>query len=184
MEAIAISVDHYGSAFKNTSHYTGSLALKPDKLEEWADKVASTLPMFLQGKRPLFCYSGMSGIAHATALSLAYYQHHGACFGMLYVRKPEERSHGSRVESNISGVENENSVLVFVDDFVSSGETRNRVIDGAWKFLNGLRQPITIDPSHYVQVEGHSINRISMPRTPETQRPILPSTDFATDILF
>lgn len=80
--------------------------------------------------RPVLCYRGMSGIASATAVRLYLHLNYPSfTCGMLYVRKPNERSHGSAVEieyphgwsmykKGCARLE-----AVFVDDFIASGST-------------------------------------------------------------
>jgi len=81
-------------------------------------------------KIPVLCYSGMSGIAGATAISI-YLQMEDLTkeIGMIYIRKPKEDSHGVLAERNIKidSLNNLNHFLVFVDDFVSGGSTLDRV---------------------------------------------------------
>lgn len=118
-------------------------------LRRWAKRSANSLYM----RRPkvtsyIFCYAGMSGTSLATALALEY----GALdkkFGMLYVRKKGEKSHGRAVESSIGNLYKK-AMLVFVDDFSDSGETRNRVIRIARKYV---KDEITEEvPTEFYQV--------------------------------
>jgi orotate phosphoribosyltransferase len=83
-------------------------------------------------KIPILCYSGMSGVAAATALSLALLELNPKFkFRMAYVRKKGEDSHGNSVEHDLedhTDTEWEKTFLVFVDDFVSSGASRKYVV--------------------------------------------------------
>jgi hypothetical protein len=106
-------------------------ALHPDKMREAAKANARDLKRELKGALPILCFSGLSGTAHAMVLA----QHLDRC-GMMYVRKKGEvtECHSSRpVEYAIPGpqADEPKPVLVFVDDFMSSGSTRNRVMRAA-----------------------------------------------------
>lgn len=123
-----------------TWHYSKAFATK--LLAEWAVFSAKkVIKLFktekLNGFYPVFCYSGMSGISHATALSLAVAaQNPEFEFGMAYVRKDKEESHGRPVEYNFPET-SKKGYLVFVDDFISSGETMVRVFSNVLNILTG-----------------------------------------------
>lgn len=73
---------------------------------------------------PIFVFRGMSGISTATAITQNFRKKFDGKFGMMYVRKPEEESHGRRIEtSNVGGITDENVRFVFCDDFISGGDT-------------------------------------------------------------
>ena len=119
------------------AHY--SLGQRPLLLASWAKKAATQLRKTLEKEfgpdaRPIFVYRGMSGIAHATALSLEWERRSRSWMRQLpgsfaYVRKPNEKSHGCEVEFEIApNLDNAPIIPVFVDDFVSSGETRVRTM--------------------------------------------------------
>lgn len=106
-----------------SSHYF--IAQDPKELRRWAVDAAKAIVAHYRAKklRPLFCYTGMSGVSHATALALALQSYRsGFKFGMAYVRKDNEKSHGNNVETAYPG-HMEDYELVFVDDFVMSGTT-------------------------------------------------------------
>jgi len=112
------------------SHY--SLAQKPAALSKWAREIVKSFE-FNEIKDPVLVYRGMSGIACATALSLALQEKKINC-SMIYVRKPEEISHGNPIEFYGEGcIANEycskelvsiSGTLVFVDDFIVEGATK------------------------------------------------------------
>lgn len=118
------------NAFTIGTHY--SLSQNPSALNAWADRAASMLPDHLDGRYPVFVYRGMSGVAAATALALAYDRQHGASFGMIYVRKPNENSHGYDCEVQVDTVRDAPCLLVFVDDFVSTGHTMRAAMEEAF----------------------------------------------------
>lgn len=104
------------------SHY--SLAQKPKELLKWAEAIA--VDIYVREIRyPVLVYRGMSGISAATALSL---QLHilGIQHGMVYVRKENEDSHGDEIERE--PFENDNPTFIFVDDFISSGDTKSKCL--------------------------------------------------------
>lgn len=92
----------------------------------------------LVAKKPLLCYRGMSGISHATLLAAELERLH-LDFGMVYARKENEDSHAASyrsVEVAPKAIYDSDTkrfaptlfrdyTLVFVDDFVCSGQTRN-----------------------------------------------------------
>jgi hypothetical protein len=91
-------------------------------------------------------YTGSSGAAIAFPLAIAYE------LPIIYVRKPNEQSHGSEVECNYTE-ELENYVIV--DDFIATGKTVERVIkcikDRAKKFYWDGPECIGVfvfDPQH------------------------------------
>ena len=105
-------------------HY--SYGQKPARLRIWAEKVADRLIEHYRGKGtgPLLVYRGLSGTTMATALALALTQKAPLLeFGMVYVRKPEERSHGASVEWELHATETTLLDPCFIDDFISSGST-------------------------------------------------------------
>lgn len=135
----------------NTTHY-GHAMVMPD-LTEYAYRVAYVLAgmtttgiyeqqlITVPNKKPLLVYSGSSGIASATAINMAYYMLTGEQLHMLYVRKYNEKSNSMNedgVELSGLGVEGkepihslysikDNVYPLFVDDFICSGTTLDRV---------------------------------------------------------
>lgn len=110
-----------------TTHY--SKAQNPSNLYPWAREAARELIVWAEENNycPILCYSGMSGISTATAISIALYiKKPSFSFGMVYVRKAEEESHGNSTEYNIP-YNTSKKVMVFVDDFVATGTTFERV---------------------------------------------------------
>ena len=102
------------------THY--SLAQNTKMLKVWAARMS--LSVLDRGiYQPVLVYSGMSGIAAATALSIAL-DNIGVQFGMIYVRKENEKSHGHVTEYEIpEGFDS--CTYIFVDDFICEGDTRN-----------------------------------------------------------
>lgn len=114
-----------------TTHY--SLSLNPGKLSRAAKHKAAQLVYKLRDNEvPILIYRGMSGIAAATALSLALDTMGREC-GMIYVRKDNEYSHGNdNYERAMPAIcMGQVFVMVFVDDFCSSGRTRIYTIEAA-----------------------------------------------------
>lgn len=109
------------------SHY--SLAQEPLLMIPWAKKIAYKIDAKYRNSPilPVLIYRGMSGVAHATAVSLMYTLETGKTLGMIYVRKSNEKSHGSSIEYDSDFIYRENNPnkidLIFIDDFISSGET-------------------------------------------------------------
>lgn len=84
-------------------------------------------------KIPILCYAGMSGTSAATALSLALLEiDPNFVFKMCYVRKKNEKSHGNNIEHDLEEHQDwSKTFLVFVDDFISSGDSRKFVVKAA-----------------------------------------------------
>lgn len=127
-----------------STHY--SLGLEPNKLAEWATKAAERLrgklrdPKSGRYAQPILCFRGFSGIAHATALALAYRSRYGGAFGMIYVRKSREQSHGKCREWNLAPLDDVKGKvwrLVFVDDFQETGATFQITVKAALRVLKG-----------------------------------------------
>jgi len=93
-----------------------------------------------QKKYPVLVYTGMSGIGAATVLMMKL---HGLDpdfkFGMMYVRKDHEDSHGTMIEHNTESGDGLKTVYVFVDDFICGGGTYARAMTAVYKqFHRGL----------------------------------------------
>lgn len=109
---------------KVSTHY--SRALEPNYMYDWAVEAA---PKLINAVRrsfpdhfPVLVYTGMSGISHAAYLACELHQYEDFPFGQMYVRKAGEQSHGSRVEAQLPYTD-QPLLLIFVDDFIDSGET-------------------------------------------------------------
>lgn len=107
----------------------------------WQDIINEEIPKPPADRNPLLVYSGMSGVSIATAIQQELMninanwvqclprpsKHVIAC----YVRKPDEKSHGlGRVEMRYPCKMSEipqRYYPIFVDDFISSGDTFTRV---------------------------------------------------------
>lgn len=121
------------------THY--SLAFEHTKLAGWATRAADALSAIIGDECPIFCYCGYSGVTHGQAIARAWIAL-AREFGEAYVRKEKEQSHGRDIEwgfSSDKGRYAKKHALVFVDDFVSSGATREyvlRCVRKDFKFLN------------------------------------------------
>jgi len=119
-----------------------SLAQQPAALGKWAKEIVKSFE-FNEIKDPVLVYRGMSGIACATALSLPLQKKKINC-SMIYVRKPEEISHGHPIEFYGEGciaqefsskeLASITGTLVFVDDFMVSGKTK----EACWEAIKNL----------------------------------------------
>lgn len=111
------------------THYGNSM--NAPVLYPWAKRMASDIVRkYLRNKKnilPILVYRGMSGVTTATAIMAAIPAKYRTDIGLIYVRKENEESHGSKVEhtvnidyANIGQVE---PVIIFCDDFIDSGAT-------------------------------------------------------------
>ena len=118
---------HYSCAMEAESLYSFASSAAECLIAE-AEKNAVDISAFT------LCYSGMSGIALATAIQYELYLQTGIGIGMIYARKEGEKSHGLGLEFTGKA---DKGFLVFVDDLISSGETMERVINTVMKYFNG-----------------------------------------------
>jgi hypothetical protein len=156
-----------------STHY--SLAQKPIEMMTQAKLWASAIRKWSRKNGsaiPIFMYSGMSGVASATALALAL--HRGDRknkspfqFGMMYVRKKGEKSHGEPVEHDLKQHADDQSfwdraVPVFVDDFICSGDTGRFVVEECANKLERLSEYEEFKAPGWVAdiIENPSINRV------------------------
>ena len=117
---------------KGSSHY--SYALTPDMLGSWASRKADAFYKYHERRkeeikygRPVLCYTGLSGIALATALSLELVRKYPRFkFDMVNVRKPGDKNHGHAIECTNASLD-DGDYLVFVDDFIDEGKTLRRM---------------------------------------------------------
>lgn len=124
----------------NGTHY--SYAQNPKKLNAWAVRMARSVVKKFPDRVPVLIYTGMSGIAYATALSGAIAtQYPTYKFMLTYVRKDGESSHGSRIERNPDVTFPPSAVGLFVDDFVESGQT----VEDVTRKLNSTVNPIRLE---------------------------------------
>lgn len=108
---------HYGSSMN--AFYMG----------EWGRKIASLIVSIIEtDKYPILIYRGMSGTTTATAIAVSIPEEHRHNFGMVYVRKKNEKSHGQKIEYSSLDPANREVVWILCDDFISSGKTALEII--------------------------------------------------------
>lgn len=104
------------------SHYGSSM--NPLYMKKWGKKIAAHLKaLIVANKYPILIYRGMSGVTAATAIAVHMQDAHNGLFGMIYVRKSNEKSHGSYIELSDINTEDKEIVWVVCDDFISTGST-------------------------------------------------------------
>lgn len=118
---------HYSRAFQKEDFY--------DTVQYLAKNVCDLFDELKVGY-PILCYSGFSGITSATLL--AYFIQQRMRVEQLYVRKPNESSHGSHIEYSTRRLNG--GVLIFVDDFVETGETLSYVTGEVNKWIKSLEK--------------------------------------------
>jgi len=140
-----------------TNHY--SLALRMNKLLPWAEATAKRVRRLRGRARPIFCFTGLSGIGHGLALAAAYYRRYGVQFGLIYVRKEGEKSHHvSKFAHSLNNVARSRGILVFVDDFVDTGATRERVIRAARTHVKG-KGKVKLEAEYFIECEDGKAKR-------------------------
>lgn len=102
---------------------------------------------------PVLAFRGMSGTVTATRLS-EWLTKNSVEHGMVYVRKEHEESHGRGVEASLDDSLAPNAVLVFVDDFVCLGDTRDKTLDAAEAYLYDRGGPWAFDFRVYQALTG------------------------------
>lgn len=145
-----------------TDHY--ALSLQMDVLGKWAEKMAASLHNKIKTEQPIFCFAGLSGTGHAAALALAYQRKYGNAFGMMYVRKEKETSHGRAIEVTINNL-SKKAIFVFVDDMVFTGATRKRVLKAVKDKIEGIRSRCGSNEKEFIQVLSSSIVKQSFEMT-------------------
>jgi orotate phosphoribosyltransferase-like protein len=118
------------------THY--SLAQSPAEMWQKAAAIAAKLIADAKAHKaiPVLAYTGMSGTATATAVSLWLATKKPRFkFYMIYVRKPREKSHGRKIEHNFEydflideSITKKKFFIAFVDDLICSGATSKRVL--------------------------------------------------------
>lgn len=104
---------------------------------EWGRTIAPLITSIIEsGKFPILAYRGMSGTTTATAIAVNIPQKHRTNFGMVYVRKKNEKSHGTRVEYSTLYPGDREVVWVLCDDFISSGATALEIIKTVAQFFD------------------------------------------------
>ena len=117
------------------THYGNSMNMAA--LNNWAEMVAADIRQLMEDNpkiTPVLLYTGMSGISAATAIMMHLGRHHNCSVGMVYVRKPDEKSHGARIEyANLQKLERKQTkpFFIVVDDFIHSGETVLNILRAA-----------------------------------------------------
>lgn len=123
-------IDNYYS-----SHYGESM--NPEYMMGWAKWVVKDIRKLLKaGKYPVLIYRGMSGVTTATALAMHMDSNDGANFGMIYVRKEDEKSHGGRIEMSLMKSAGREIAWIFCDDFIDKGTTALEVIQAVSEHYN------------------------------------------------
>lgn len=133
------------------THY--SHAFEHDKLEQWATKGVQQLRSLIDPALvPVFCYTGFSGSAHGQAVVRAWIKNYHADYGEVYVRKEGEQTHGGATEWSFSSptARKSKQIIVFVDDFVSSGKTRQYLLEK----VRAMQYPKLELSTEYWQIEG------------------------------
>lgn len=110
-----------------SSHY--GMSMDPDYMVRWARWVVKDIRKLLKaGKYPVLIYRGMSGVSTATALAMHMDYDDGENFGMIYVRKEDENSHGGSIERSLLSARGREIAWIFCDDFICKGTTALEVI--------------------------------------------------------
>lgn len=115
------------NGFNRQSHYGSSM--DAFYMGEWGRTIAPHITSIIEsGKYPILIYRGMSGTTTATAIAVNIPEEHRKSFGMVYIRKKNEKSHGNRVEYSYLDPADREVVWVVCDDFISSGTTALEIL--------------------------------------------------------
>ncbi len=116
------------------SHYGSSM--NPHYMAEWGRTIAKEVDALIaDGKFPILVYRGMSGTTAATAISMFITKTDTVDFGTVYVRKKNEKSHGSSIEHSRIILGDRKPVWIICDDFISSGTTALEVLKAITAFF-------------------------------------------------
>jgi len=105
---------HYAYSQEPNALMDAGIALVEDLTEELGDRKFALV------------YTGMSGVSIATVMSTLMRERYKQ-FRMIYVRKQDEESYGSKIETPLGWTKfskKKQFTLVFVDDFRQTGSTR------------------------------------------------------------
>ncbi len=119
-EHLANNIDEPYTLDAKGSHY--SLAQDTFRLKAWAKKAHAFIKKNFAKENVYLVYTGMSGIAAATAITMQQEEDEKE-YGMIYIRKKEEVAHGGPIEDNGVYEWEKDKIFIFVDDFLCSGET-------------------------------------------------------------
>lgn len=148
---------------KYCTHYLGNsnVTMSGSKLAQFGQAAAQTIIGLISKKYqhlwPILIYSGMSGTALATATALTYQnlidRHNFAkpeedrlpILGQIYCRKDHEQSHGLPIErSNVSIDKYEDYLFIFIDDFISHGDTFYRCFKRMLSYFREIQDEVAI----------------------------------------
>jgi adenine/guanine phosphoribosyltransferase-like PRPP-binding protein len=118
------------------------------EIEKFKVHIADAKKALRRIKFDAFVVTGNSGTLFGGALAVAMNK------GLILVRKPNDNSHGVQVEGR-----DEHKLVVFLDDFISSGKTRDRALEalrlarhfkncvyvGSWLYKHDLWEPEEYD---------------------------------------
>lgn len=117
------------------SHYGSSM--NPHYMAEWGRTIAKEVDALIaDGKFPILVYRGMSGTTAATAISMFINKTDNVDFGTVYVRKKNEKSHGSSIEHSRIILGERKPVWIICDDFICTGGTALEILKAITKFFN------------------------------------------------
>jgi len=109
------------------THY--SMAFDLNRMQTLCNEAAFKLNEYQKENKCdiVFIYSGMSGIATATALAHYLYSGYDIVAHMIYVRKENDNNHNdSIVEWSENSQRYNKAAIFFIDDLIESGNTFNR----------------------------------------------------------
>lgn len=113
--------------YNSKTHYGSSM--DAFYMSQWGRKMAACVSELIDaGKYPILIYRGMSGTTTATSIAVSIKEDHQHQFGMMYVRKENEKSHGGKIEYSNLSTANREIVWILCDDFLSTGNTALEVI--------------------------------------------------------
>lgn len=142
------------------THYA-DYSQNPVRLHKISLSLANKIVKKYPGHYYVLMYSGLSGISLATALSMALYKKTKVSTGMFYARKETEishsRTHNGRYEYSISVPSGKPVVYLFVDDFVSTGNTFRYVISTLRECIRYFNSYEIFNPIKDLIIEDNNI---------------------------
>lgn len=111
------------------SHYGNSMNVA--YMRKWGMTIAErVIELIKDNKFPMLAYRGMSGTTAAISITSHIPEEYAPYYARVYVRKKNERSHGSSVEYSDIYSHKREVVVIVCDDFISSGTTVFEILMG------------------------------------------------------
>ena len=165
--------------FKQTQSTHYSFATSPLLMDKWSTKVAKNIVKLCKksGMSPVLFGSGISGITSITAISQKLEKRLSIHYGYVFIRKGNDRNHNfTDCETYFDCVDVDNSLWIFVDDFVDSRTTLKKNVKFVLNSFSGYNIKFPFDKDNsilcYLQGAGELWN-VQSPRISSDKKVII-----------